>query len=83
VTGPTTSHNGRLRVMADVKISQGQRVRHARTRALRIATAYANIQPLSEVEFCRLVDDLTLSSLGESIFVVTWSGDRRDHRRGS
>jgi hypothetical protein len=78
MTGLALRTTGRLRVMADVKISQGQRVRHARTRALRIATACTNIQPLSKVEFCRLVDDLTLSSLGKSIFVVTWSGDRRD-----
>jgi hypothetical protein len=35
-------------------------VSEARSRALRIVAAYASVRRLSDAEFCRLVNDLTL-----------------------
>jgi len=48
--------------MPDNKVTQRYGLRQARVRALRIAAAYASIRELSESEFCKLVDDLTLAS---------------------
>ena len=45
--------------MADVKMTQ---LRKARVRALRVVAAYASMRELSETEFRRLVDDLTIAS---------------------
>ena len=48
--------------MADIKMTQYCGLRQARVRALRIVAAYASMRELSESEFCRLVDDLTIAS---------------------
>jgi hypothetical protein len=48
--------------MADFKVTRRYALRQARVRALRIVAAYASIRELSESEFCRLVDDLTIAS---------------------
>jgi len=48
--------------MADIKMTQRYALRQARVRALRIAAAYASIRELSESEFCKLEDDLTIAS---------------------
>ena len=48
--------------MADIKMTQRYALRQARVRALRIVAAYASIRELSESEFCKLVDDLTIAS---------------------
>ena len=48
--------------MTDIKMTQRYGLRQARVRALRIVAAYASIRELSETEFCRLVDDLTIVS---------------------
>jgi hypothetical protein len=48
--------------MADIKMTQRYGLRQARVRALRIVAAYASIRRLSESEFCKLVDDLTIAS---------------------
>jgi hypothetical protein len=45
--------------MADIKMTQ---LRKARVRALRVVAAYASMRELSETEFRRLVDDLTIAS---------------------
>jgi hypothetical protein len=45
--------------MADIKMTQ---LRKARVRALRVLAAYASMRELSETEFRRLVDDLTIAS---------------------
>jgi hypothetical protein len=45
--------------MADIKMTQ---IRKARVRALRVVAAYASMRELSETEFRRLVDDLTIVS---------------------
>jgi hypothetical protein len=52
--------------MADIKMTQRYALRQARVRALRIVAAYASIRELSESEFCKLVDDLTIASLSPS-----------------
>jgi len=52
--------------MPDIKVTQRNGLRQARVRALRIVAAYASIQELSETEFCRLVDDLTIASASMS-----------------
>jgi len=48
--------------MAGIEMTQRYGLRQARIRALRIVAAYASIRELSETEFCRLVDDLTIAS---------------------
>ena len=48
--------------MAGIEMTQRYGLRQARIRALRIVAAYASIRQLSETEFCRLVDDLTIAS---------------------
>jgi hypothetical protein len=48
--------------MADIEMTQRCGLRQARVRALRIVAAYASMRELSEAEFCRLVDDLTIAS---------------------
>jgi len=48
--------------MADIEMTRRYGLRQARVRALRIVAAYASIRELSETEFCRLVDDLTIAS---------------------
>jgi hypothetical protein len=48
--------------MAHIKMTRRYGLREARVRALRIVAAYASIRELSESEFCRLVDDLTIAS---------------------
>jgi hypothetical protein len=48
--------------MADIKVTQRHGFRQARVRALRVVAAYASIRELSESEFCKLVDDLTIAS---------------------
>ena len=48
--------------MADIEMTRRYGLRQARIRALRIVAAYASIRELSETEFCRLVDDLTIAS---------------------
>jgi hypothetical protein len=48
--------------MADIKTTERYGLRQARVRALRIVAAYASMRELSEIEFCRLVDDLTIAS---------------------
>jgi hypothetical protein len=48
--------------MADTKVTRRYGLRQARVRALRVAAAYASIRALSESEFCKLVDDLTIAS---------------------
>jgi hypothetical protein len=48
--------------VADIKMTQRYGLRQARVRALRILAAYASMRELSETEFCRLVDDLTIAS---------------------
>ena len=52
--------------MADIAMAQHYGLRQARIRALRIVAAYASIRELSETEFCRLVDDLTIASASMS-----------------
>jgi hypothetical protein len=52
--------------MADIEVTQRYGLRRARIRALRIVAAYASIRELSETEFCRLVDDLTIASASMS-----------------
>jgi hypothetical protein len=52
--------------MADTKMTQHYGLRQARVRALRIVAAYAGIRELSETEFCRLVDDLTIASVARA-----------------
>jgi hypothetical protein len=52
--------------MADNTTIQPYGLRQARARALRIATAYASIRELNEVEFCKLVDDLTIASVARA-----------------
>jgi hypothetical protein len=52
--------------MADSDMTQRYGLRQARIRALRIVAAYASIRELSETEFCRLVDDLTIASASMS-----------------
>jgi len=52
--------------MADIKMTRRNGLRQARVRALRIVAAYASIRELSETEFCRLVDDLTIASASMS-----------------
>ena len=54
--------HGSLCSMADLKMTQRYGLRQARVRALRIVAAYASIRELSESEFCKLVDDLTIAS---------------------
>jgi hypothetical protein len=49
--------------MADLKMTQRYGLRQARVRALRIVAAYSSIRKLSETEFCKLVDDLTIASV--------------------
>jgi hypothetical protein len=48
--------------MADIEMTPRYGLCQARIRALRIVAAYASIRELSETEFCRLVDDLTIVS---------------------
>ena len=48
--------------MAGIEMTERYGLRQARIRALRIVAAYASIRQLSETEFCRLVDDLTIAS---------------------
>jgi hypothetical protein len=48
--------------MAGIEMTQRYGFRQARIRALRIVAAYASIRELTETEFCRLVDDLTIAS---------------------
>jgi hypothetical protein len=48
--------------MANIKVTQRYALRQARVRALRIVAAYASVRELSESEFCRLVDELTIAS---------------------
>ena len=52
--------------MAGIEMTQRYGLRQARIRALRIVAAYASIRQLSETEFCRLVDDLTIASASTS-----------------
>ena len=52
--------------MADIEMTRRYGLRQARIRALRIVAAYASIRQLSETEFCRLVDDLTIASASMS-----------------
>ena len=52
--------------MAGIEMTQRYGLRQARIRALRIVAAYACIRELSETEFCRLVDDLTIASASMS-----------------
>jgi hypothetical protein len=47
-------------------MTQRYGLRQARVRALRIVAAYASIRELSETEFCKLVDDLTIVSASMS-----------------
>ena len=48
--------------MAGIEMTKRYGLRQARVRALRIVAAYASMRELSESEFCRLVDDLTIAS---------------------
>jgi hypothetical protein len=52
--------------MAGIEMTGRYGLRQARVRALRIVAAYASIRELSETEFCRLVDDLTIASASMS-----------------
>jgi hypothetical protein len=54
--------NGSLCTMAQIKMTERYGFRQVRLRALRIVAAYASMRELSETEFCRLVDDLTIAS---------------------
>jgi hypothetical protein len=55
--------HGSLCSMADLKMTPRYGLGQARVRALRIVAAYASIRKLSETEFCKLVDDLTIASV--------------------
>jgi hypothetical protein len=62
VSGTEGWPHGSVCTMADIEVTQRYGLRQARVRALRIVAAYASIRELSESEFCRLVDDLTIAS---------------------
>jgi hypothetical protein len=59
----TTPNSDVIYAMSYIEMTQHYGLRPARLRALRIVAAYASIRELSETEFCRLVDDLTIASV--------------------